>query len=103
MQPGPRGPLPVYAPFARLPDLAWEACPGKGIDYPALYRAHYGALPESWLVGRVVKVRTGHAADPEVRVRGASGGVTSQVLIHLLESGLVDAVIVARQGVPAPL
>jgi coenzyme F420 hydrogenase subunit beta len=103
MQPTPRGPLPDYSADAKLPELAWDACPGKGVDYPALYRKHYGALPESWLVGPLIKVRTGHSADPAVRARGASGGVTSQVLIHLLEVGLIDGAIVARQGVPTPL
>ncbi|OYW46036.1 MAG: hypothetical protein B7Z08_10990 [Sphingomonadales bacterium 32-68-7] len=103
MRTTPRGPLPQFAPDTRLPELAWDACPGKGIVYPALYRAHYGKLPESWLVGPLLVVRTGHAADPAVRAKGASGGVTSAVLIHLLEAGLVDAVIVAKQGVPTPL
>ena len=41
--------------------------------------------------------------DPSVRARGASGGVTTAVLLHLLQSGRIDAAIVARQGVPAPL
>ena len=39
---------------------------------------------------------------PAVRDAGASGGAMSRVLIHLLESGRVDAVIVARQGIPSP-
>jgi coenzyme F420 hydrogenase subunit beta len=96
------GPLPRYAPRAELPELAWEACPGKGVDYPRLYRDHYGALPDSWLVGPIVATRTGYAADPAIRAVGASGGVTTAVLIHLLESGRVDGAIVVRQGVPAP-
>src|SRR5205085_10809891 len=103
MRPSSRGPLPEFADNASLPDLAWDACPGKGIDYPSLYRKHYGALPDSWLVGSLLKVRTGHAADPDVRAKGASGGVTSAVLVHLLEAGLIDGAIVAKQGVPAPL
>lgn len=97
------GPQPRFAPGTDLPELAWDACPGKGIDYPALYRAHYGALPDSWLVGPVIATRTGHAADPEVRARGASGGATTAVLLHLLATGRIDAAIVVRQGVPAPL
>ena len=84
MQTSARGPVPVYPAAADLAPLAWSACPGKGIDYPELYRRHYGALPDSWLVGPLHKVRTGHAADPGVRAKGASGGVTSAILIHLL-------------------
>jgi len=103
MQPTPRGPEPAFTEASVLPDLAWQACPGKGIDYPALYRAHYGSLPESWLVGPMIAVRTGHAGDESVRRRGASGGVTSAVLIELLETGAIDAAVLAKQGVPAPL
>ncbi len=103
MERTPRGPQPVYAPGADLPELAWEACPGKGVDYPKLYIDHYGRLPDSWLVGNIVATRTGHAADPAIRAVGASGGVTTAVLIHLLECGLIDGAIVVRQGVPEPL
>jgi coenzyme F420 hydrogenase subunit beta len=45
---------------------------------------------------------TGHAADPEIRRTGASGGVTSAVLIHLIETGRVDAAILVKQGLPTP-
>jgi len=98
----PSGPVPHFAADEDLPDLAWEACPGKGIDYPALYRAHYRAIPDNWLLGMHLRVRTGHAADPAVRLAGASGGVTTAVLIHLLQSGRIDAALVVRQGVPVP-
>lgn len=98
----PSGPLPVFSPNEELPLLAWEACPGKGIDYPQLYQAHYKQLPENWLLGIHLKVRTGHAADPAIRSIGASGGVTTAVLIHLLKSGRIDAAILVRQGIPSP-
>ncbi len=100
MSPSPDGPVPCFAPGDELSALAWEACPGKGVDYPALYRAHYGRLPDNWLTGIVERVRTGHAADPSVRLAGASGGVITRTLQHLLESGRIDAAIVARQGEP---
>lgn len=102
MERSSRGPRPVYAPGAQLPELAWQACPGKGIDYPRLYRDHYGRLPDSWLVGTIVATRTGHASDPAIRARGASGGVTTALLVHLLKTGRIDAAIVVRQGVPQP-
>lgn len=85
-----------------LPALAWEACPGKGVDYPALYRSHFGGVPEDWRVGHIDRLWTGHAADEEVRRTGASGGVTSAVLIHLLESNRIDGAILVRQGIPTP-
>jgi coenzyme F420 hydrogenase subunit beta len=99
----PLGPRPLFEPREPdLPDLAWQVCPGKGINHPALYRGHYGGLPQNWLLGFSERVRTGYSADAEIRRRGASGGVLSHVLIHLLESGAIDAAIVVRQGVPQP-
>jgi len=96
------GPVPVMHPDCALPDDVMAVCPARGVHYPELYRLHYGQHPESWLVGHIEKVRVGYAADPVIRKAGASGGVLTQALLHLLETGRVDAVILARQGVPEP-
>lgn len=102
MRPGKDGPVP-FADAKTGPGLDRSACPGIGIDYPRLYRFRYGRLPESWLYGIVEKVRTGHAADPAVRLAGASGGVLTRVLQYLLQSGRIDGAVVAKQGVPSPI
>ncbi len=96
------GPVPVVHPDCALPDDVMSACPARGVKYPELYRLHYGHNPESWLVGHIEKVRVGYAAEPAIRKAGASGGVLTQALLHLVETGRVDAVILARQGVPEP-
>ncbi len=97
-----RGPLPVRIgtedPGGDLA-LAWAVCPGRGVPYPELF-AHLGRPPESWLLGPFREIFVGHAADAAVRRRGASGGVISGVLIHLLETGRIDGAVVCRQGVP---
>ena len=102
MAPGRDGPRPVVDNPGDGP-LDRSACPGAGIDYPRLYRAHYGTTPPSWLTGIVCKVRTGHASDPDIRLAGASGGVITRVLQYLLETGRVDGVVAAKQGVPSPM
>lgn len=98
----PGGVIPEFDTSCELPELAWISCPGKGIDYPELYRKHYCSLPTDWRVGHIDKLYTGHATDPAIRRAGASGGATTAVLIHLLESGRIDAAILAKQGAPAP-
>jgi coenzyme F420 hydrogenase subunit beta len=102
----PRGPLPALrAP--RAPDdppalgLAWAACPGRGVPYPELFR-FLGAAPQSWLLGPFRALYTGFATDPAVRRRGASGGVITRVLIHLIETGRVQGAVVLRQGLRHP-
>ena len=99
---GPLGPRPAFGKDVELPALAWDACPGKGIDYPRLYREHYECLPANWLLGNVETVRSGFSADAAIQKNGASGGILSHVLVHLLESRAIDGAIVVRQGIPDP-
>lgn len=96
------GVIPDFSPDCDLPELAWTACPGKGVDYPQLYHNHFGTLPSDWRVGHVNKLWTGYASDPGVRRTGASGGVTSAVLIYLLATKRIDGAILAKQGTPTP-
>ena len=96
------GVIPEFSATCLLPELAWAACPGKGVDYPKLYQTHFGSLPTDWRVGHIDQLWTGNAAEPQVRRTGASGGVTSAVLIYLLETGQIDGAILAKQGIPSP-
>lgn len=96
------GPLPQFGPDSSFPDFAKQACSAFGVNYPQLYQQHYGCYPQSWLIGHAEKVYTGFSADSLIRRAGASGGVLTNTLIYLLESGRVDAVILAKQGVPNP-
>jgi coenzyme F420 hydrogenase subunit beta len=102
----PAGPVPeprrALTPAADASlALAWAVCPGRGVPYPELFD-RLGSRPESWLLGPYRQVWTGFATDPEVRRRGASGGVISRVLIHLLETGRVGGAVVLRQGAHRP-
>ncbi|GAB4474334.1 MAG: hypothetical protein Kow00124_14210 [Anaerolineae bacterium] len=95
--PMPSGPGPVT-----LPPQAADACPGQGIDYPALYHYTFGTEPQNWLLGPYRRVYIGHAADEAIRRRGASGGAITRTLIYLLEAGLIDGAVAVRQGSPRP-
>jgi len=92
MQDTENGPVPLFDSMTQLPDYMENVCPGMGVDYPNLYNAHYGCHPENWLAGHVEKVRTGFSGDPSIRKIGASGGVLTQTLIYLLETGRVAVV-----------
>jgi coenzyme F420 hydrogenase subunit beta len=82
--------------------LAWAVCSGRGVPYPDLLAYLNDGKPNSSLLGSYRQVFTGYAADPAIRRRGASGGVISRVLIHLLESGQIEGAIVLRQGLHSP-
>lgn len=62
-------------------------CPGLGQDVEP------GARMDTLLWGPYMSVMTGWATDPDTRFAGSSGGALSAILVHLVESGRVDAVI----------
>jgi coenzyme F420 hydrogenase subunit beta len=98
------GPLPmaVSEDPVTLPTLAYDVCPGKGVDYPVLFQQQFGELPANWLLGCYRQVWVGYASRPEIRRQGASGGVISQTLLYLLEQGRIDGAVVACLGRSQP-
>lgn len=95
-------PVPVDQHPVELPEAAWLACPGKGLSYPELNQFVFGHPPKSWLAGVVRDCYVGYAGQPGVRRQGASGGVITQILLHLLETGKIDGAVVLRHGTPRP-
>jgi coenzyme F420 hydrogenase subunit beta len=65
------------------------ACPGLVIDE----RDHPAAPINDPLWGPAHFVGTGHASDAALRHQASSGGMISALLVHALDSGLVDFVI----------
>ena len=62
-------------------------CPGLGQTVEAAGRR------DEVLWGPYASVFTGWANDAEIRHAGSSGGVLSAIILHLVETGVVDAVI----------
>jgi coenzyme F420 hydrogenase subunit beta len=67
--------------------LIRTACPGLGQTVDGEGRT------DSVLWGPFTAMRTGWATDPALRHAASSGGALSALLLHLLETGRVDAVI----------
>jgi coenzyme F420 hydrogenase subunit beta len=99
-----QGLLPTFKEntYPHLSQIAYDACPGKGIDYPALNQQVFGKLPENWLMGINRSFWIGHSQNPEIRHGAASGGIITSVLTYLLETERIDAAVVLRQGFPKP-
>ena len=97
-----KGPTPKFTKESEFPDWMLNACSGKGINYPKLYKNTFNKYPENWLLGVINNVFTGYSLNSNIRLSGASGGVITQVLIYLLETKKIDGVILAEQGFPNP-
>lgn len=81
-------PAPAEADIAAV-------CPGLGQQVVATGR------PVDPLWGPFLEMRIGWSTDPDLRHRASSGGGLSALLVHLLESGTVDAVVQIGAGEPA--
>ncbi len=51
---------------------------------------------QEFFLGPIQACQVGYSLDPEIRVRSASGGMVSSILIHLLESGQVEGALCVR-------
>jgi coenzyme F420 hydrogenase subunit beta len=74
--------------------LVWDACSGKGFDFPKNRLTVFGDTGSHPLIGHFKKIRIGFSIDPEVRINGASGGIISAILIWLLEKKMIDGAVV---------
>lgn len=86
--PGFSQPRQSAAIDARAEGAIDQSCPGSRVadwDIGAPNRH------PSW--GPWRRTLTGHAIDPDIRHAGSSGGALSALLIHALDSGLVDRVL----------
>ncbi len=82
-------------------DAIYQTCPGTRLEsLPLHLRDEDGAEDVVW--GPYATIQRAHAADPEVRFRGATGGVLSALAIYLLECGQVDYVIHAKGSASHP-
>ncbi|MGD2034061.1 MAG: Coenzyme F420 hydrogenase/dehydrogenase, beta subunit C-terminal domain [Bacteroidales bacterium] len=97
------GPVPLSTDrdFELEPAIE-SACPGIGIDYARLNRSIFGKYPQNWLIGNIENAYIGYSGNSEIRLKGASGGVITQILLYLLEKGEIQGAVVLKHGVPQP-
>jgi coenzyme F420-reducing hydrogenase beta subunit len=62
----------------------------------------FGSLPVNGLIGNYRSLWVGHARQPEIRSRAASGGVITQTLAYLLQEGRIEGAVVLCHGEPEP-
>ncbi|GAB5373586.1 MAG: hypothetical protein AcusKO_00480 [Acuticoccus sp.] len=96
-EPGYLRPVEVAPPDPAEEEAIAAVCPGKTV------RLEAEARHDTPLWGPILRVRTGHAADPDLRYRGASGGALSAMLVHLLSTGIVDAIVQTAAAADWPI
>lgn len=85
--PGYARPVQIEDISADIEAVIADACPGAKVQpWPSGPKVH-----PYW--GACRQVLTGAATSPEVKFEGSSGGAISALLIHCLETGLVDRVV----------
>lgn len=71
------------------PKHALDLCAGSGVDYRELELTTQAE--QDW--GPIEATYIGHAADPELRHKGSSGGAISAIAAYALEKGLVSGIL----------
>jgi len=70
-------------------------CPGLDVDYPVLSRQVFDAAYDpADLQGHVEHLYVAHPKDQKIRDAGASGGMVTAILDHLLATGEIDGAVV---------
>ncbi|WP_432703897.1 Coenzyme F420 hydrogenase/dehydrogenase, beta subunit C-terminal domain [Methanothermobacter thermautotrophicus] len=80
-----------------------RVCPGVGVDFTDLNMRVFGREPDDMLMGNYEECYIAHSRDDELRYGASSGGMISQILIYLLEEGLIDGALVTRMNPERPL
>ena len=82
-----------------------DICPGIGINIKCLSENLFDANEAvvNPYIGHYLDCYTGHSCNDSIRYHCASGGLTSQMLIYLLEKGFITGAVVTRFDNSPPL
>lgn len=78
--------------------LCLNACPGVGIDLKGMADSLFQDkdIVSDRYIGKFLQCYTGYSNDYDMRYHAASGGLTSQFLIWLLENKIIDGAVVTK-------
>ena len=80
-----------------------KVCPGVSVDFRELNREIFGYEGEDMLLGNHEACYVAHSTDEKLRYDASSGGMVTQILIHLIDKGIVDGALVTRMNPEKPL
>ncbi|GAW92818.1 Coenzyme F420 hydrogenase/dehydrogenase, beta subunit C-terminal domain [Calderihabitans maritimus] len=97
-------PMPVCTGVCSSCGLCSRICPGNDVPLLELERHCFGRNRKPALadLGVYRNSYNGYARDDFIRKKGASGGVVTALLVHALETGIIDCAIVAGFNTEKP-
>lgn len=72
--------------------ICLKVCPGHEVDMDQLNLQVFGKIPEDYWAGNARKAFFGYSPDEMVKETAASGGIISSLLIHALETDMIQGV-----------
>lgn len=83
--------------------LCFKVCPGREVNFQKLNLQIFGGRTDSdKFMGIYNNLAIGYAKDPNIRKRGASGGVVTAILLYAIENSIVNGAIIVRQDRKKP-
>lgn len=80
-----------------------KSCPQNHVDYISLSNFCFGDKNKpDYFFGQYKNLYISHSNDKDVRYNASSGGILSEILIYLLEKGLIDGAIVSKMDPKEP-
>lgn len=77
-----------------------KVCPGKIVDFNAWDDEMFGMRPHpESITGIVRKSMVGYSINDDIREKGASGGIVTQLLCYMLDNNIIDGALVLSSEV----
>ena len=87
--------VPELTGTGPVPEICYECSPEVHASYPEMNEVVFGSKkPRSPLLGEYRRIAIAHMTDETVRRNGASGGVLTGTLLHLLETEQITGAVV---------
>lgn len=73
-----------------------KSCPGLGFDFDEFNIKTHQRIPKNPWIGNYKKIFIAHAKDPYIRYFSSSGGISTLILTHLIETGAINGAVVTK-------
>lgn len=98
-----------YLPYIKEPtdpkttETILKACSGKAFNFPENRKRIFGEnTPHHLYTGAYRQISIGFCTDPNIRLKAASGGIISAMLIYLMRKGEIDGAVVLGMSKQKP-